>query len=56
MRKTFEVWMTEVDNNIANVLCGMTSSDLPDVCYMDWYENGMTPKAAARKAIKNTGE
>lgn len=56
MKKTFDVWMTMVDNEIAMVAMGMTSADLPDVCYRDWYDDGISPKMAARKAIKSARE
>jgi hypothetical protein len=49
---TFNAWMTAVDIEISNRVMGMTSSDLPD-CYADWHEDGLTPKAAAIRAIRN---
>jgi len=53
---TFENWMKQVDNTISATLFGMTSGDLPDVCYMDWFEEGCTPKMAARRAMKSARE
>jgi len=53
--KTFEEWMKEVDHQIS-IATYMTSADLPDCCYRDWYDDGVTPKAAAKKAIRNAAE
>ena len=47
----FNAWMSKVDAHIANV-CGFTSEDLPDCCYADWFEDGITPSRAAKKAIR----
>lgn len=52
MKKTFEEWMKEVDYQLA-VLCCMGSEDLPDCCYRDWYDDGVSPKSAAKRAMKN---
>ncbi len=56
MDKKFEDWMKQVDAAIASTLYGMTSSDLPDVCYRDWFDDGCTPKAAARRAMRDARE
>ncbi len=56
MKPTFEQWMKKVDEIIANKLGGLTSSDLADVCYIVWFEDGVTPKGAASRAIKNERE
>jgi hypothetical protein len=55
-KQSFEVWMTKVDNEIASRCMGMTSADLPDVCYRDWYDDGVSPKSAAGRAIKSAQE
>jgi hypothetical protein len=52
MKTTFDEWMKLVDLEILK-LCGMTSDDLPDCCYGDWYKDDVTPKQAARRAIQN---
>ena len=53
----FEEWMRDVDAIIASKLGGFDSNDLPDMCYRDWHEEGMTPKSAAARAIgRNTEE
>jgi hypothetical protein len=53
--KTFEQWMTAVDAAVER-LCGLSASDLPDVCYRDWYEDGISPATAARRAVRNANE
>jgi hypothetical protein len=30
----------------------LSSSDLPDVCYRDLFEDGLTPREAARYAVR----
>jgi hypothetical protein len=52
MAKTFEVWMNEVDA-ILMTACGISSEDLVDCCCSDWHEDGISPKRAARMAIRN---
>ena len=48
----FAAWLRDVDNHVAN-MCGLGMNDLPDVCYADWFEDGMSPRAAARKAVRS---
>lgn len=52
---TFEQWMSLVNQNVEGQI-GLSTSDLPDCCYMEWYEEGKSPAAAARKAIKQSME
>ena len=47
----FDDWMSAVDNYLSESLCGLTSDDLPDACYYDMWEDGMTPKEAANSVI-----
>ena len=51
----FRLWMAKVDLLVA-ATCGLSTSDLPDCCYSDWFEDGMSPRAAAKKAIKLANE
>lgn len=53
---TFEQWMVAVNDKVGAILFGMTTDDLPDVCYSDWFEDGDTPVQAARRAIRNVNE
>lgn len=52
---TIESWLQAIDAILLDRI-GLTHMDLPDCCYADWYEDGVTPKGAASKAIKNAGE
>ena len=47
----FHVWKRQVDVALYKT-CGLTSDDLMDVDYYTWFEDGVTPIRAARKAIK----
>ena len=53
--KTFDTWMARV-NAIIEAKYGLSSDDLPDVCYSDWFEDEVTPAQAARRALRNAGE
>jgi len=55
MKKTFEQWMREVDNEVKKKI-GLSVHDLPDCCFADWYSDGKTAKGAASKAIKAMNE
>jgi hypothetical protein len=37
-------------------LAGLSIHDLADFCYRDWYEDGMSPVSAAKKAIRSEME
>jgi len=52
---TFDKWMDAVDRVIENSI-GLSSADLPDICYRDLYDDGATPASAAREAIKGVME
>ena len=49
--RTFEAGMAEV-NQAVEAKIGCAADDLPDCCYADWYDHGVTPKGAAARAIK----
>jgi hypothetical protein len=49
---TFDQWMDKVDRLVTAAL-GLSVHDLPDCCYRDWYDEGLTPRQAARRAIRN---
>jgi hypothetical protein len=53
--RKFGEWMRRVDEIIYN-RCYVGAEDLPDCTYRDWYDDGMTPKKAAGRAIKNARE
>jgi hypothetical protein len=48
----FKVWMGKVDEWCWR-MAGCSASDLADVCYADMYEDGYSPKQAARRAVRN---
>ena len=47
----FEQWMAKVDAILVKK-CGLDSRDLPDWMYFDAFEDGFSPAAAAREALK----
>lgn len=51
-KKTFSQWMKEVDAFIEEKL-GMDSEELRDQPYDLWYEDGVSSKTAANRAIKD---
>jgi hypothetical protein len=50
--KNFKSWMADVDRELES-LCGLSSDDLADQCYMDWYEDGLSANEAAQEALDN---
>ena len=50
----FDSWMRDVDACIS-AYCGLTSSDLADQAYRDWYDSGMDPEEAARQTLEDEG-
>jgi hypothetical protein len=52
MTKTLDSWMTDVDLACGAML-GLSVYDLPDCPYADWFEDGLTAKQAARRAIRS---
>ncbi len=49
--QAFQAWMKKV-NAYVEAACGAGTDDLTDQCYGDWFEAGMSPKAAAKRAIR----
>ena len=52
---TFAEWMKEVDAEVWRKV-GLSYEDLPDINYRDLYDDGVSPKTAARKAIRGSDE
>lgn len=48
---TFEQWMEQVDF-WCNRDHGLSVHDLPDCCFRDWYDGGVSPRTACKRAIK----
>jgi hypothetical protein len=53
-RTSFETWMEKVDEALEQIV-GLSSLDLPDIDYYSLYESGVSPRRAARRAIKEAG-
>lgn len=53
-KQSFEEWMRKVDQAVQRIT-GLGVFDLPDVAYRDWYDDGVSVKSAASRAIKNAG-
>lgn len=53
--KLFYNWLNKV-NAVLEKEFGLGIDDLPDCCYSEWYEDGVTVKGAAKRAIKNANE
>ena len=49
---SFDDWKREADK-VCQAKTGMSLDDLPDVPFMDWYEEGVTPAGAAGRAIRS---
>jgi hypothetical protein len=52
---TFEAYRRAVDFAV-QVKCGLSLDDLPDVCLIDWFEDGVRISTAAARAIRNARE
>lgn len=48
----FKAWMRAVDQKIS-LKVGLSADDLPDVCYRDWFDDGLSPAKAAARAIRS---
>lgn len=51
---TFEAWTAAVDASCW-LTFGLSVHDLPDFPSCDWYEAGVTPNVAAKRAVKAAG-
>ena len=54
MKITFTVWMADV-NRYLDAQYGLYAEDLPDCNYVDWWEDGVTAVAAAKRAVGIVG-
>lgn len=50
----FKVWKQQVNSIIEDTI-GLSCDDLEDCCYRDWFDDGVSPKTAAKRAIQNSG-
>ena len=51
---SFKQWMKKVDA-VLIATCGLSSHDLADCRYRDWYDDEMSPEEAARMALEYNG-
>ena len=51
MALSFEQWKSAVDRAIG-AICGLSSDDLADCTYRDWYDSDVTPSDAAQLALE----
>ena len=51
----FAAWMTTVNQYVLDRI-GCWADDLPDYCYADAFEDGVSPKSAASRAIRAARE
>jgi hypothetical protein len=51
---TYDAWVQRVDA-IAWVMCGFGVRDLADCPYRAWYDDGVEPLEAAKRAIRREG-
>ena len=49
--RNFRKWMQQVDIELL-AKYGVCSSDLPDKCYAEWFDDKVSAKRAANRAIK----
>lgn len=54
MKVTFEQWMQAVDNILEHEI-EVSHDDLADQPYYVWFEEGVSPKVAAKRAMKADG-
>lgn len=50
----FEAWMRKVDAHVS-ARTGLDTSDLPDMCYRDWFDDEYTPQMAAEEVFAENG-
>jgi hypothetical protein len=54
MSNSFDQFMKQVDNIIAENLGGLTHQDIPDANHMDAFESGTTPEEWAQELIEDS--
>ena len=53
-KQTLREWMAKVDAQL-RAICGLTSSDLADQPFGDWFEDGVSPREAAKRMLRDEG-
>jgi hypothetical protein len=54
-RPTFDEWMNRIDRVMFSTR-GLTTSDLPDCEYRDWYDDRIKPIFAANRALRRAAD
>jgi len=49
----FRLWMKQVDAEL-DVICGLSSGDLGDICYRDMFNDGCDPEEAALECLEQS--
>ena len=52
--ENFDTWMTMVNLQVER-LCGLSADDIPDYCYWDNFDAGISPKVTAEEALEAAG-
>ena len=39
----FQQWMKQIDNKISSITQGLGTGDLVDICYRDYFDDGLSP-------------
>lgn len=52
--KNFTVWMQDVDQILSRAI-GLTTQDLSDRAYRDWFDDGATAKEMAEEVLHEEG-
>lgn len=50
----FAKWLRAVDT-VCCLIAGVSVHDLPDCLFRDWFEDGVKPSTAARRALRDAG-
>jgi hypothetical protein len=51
---TFEQWMSKINKRLETI-CGISTDDLPDMCYADMYEHGATVSEVVAEVLEDNG-
>ena len=54
MNIDYETWLKQVNWEIEKI-CGLSMDDIDDYHYADNYDDGISSRSTARKAVKNAG-
>ena len=51
----FDSWRKLVDKLVWRIV-GCSLDDLPDVALRDWFDDGLSPQQAARRAVRHAND